>query len=62
MHNYILDLVQEEESCFFVPERDVDGLTEKLIYLIEHPEIWPDMGRARRAYVKLLHQLVYQIN
>ena len=37
---------------FLVPERDVDALADKLIYLIEHPEVWLEMGRAGHAYVK----------
>jgi len=37
--------VNNGASGFLVPERDVDALAEKLIYLIEHPEIWPEMGR-----------------
>ena len=36
------------KSGFLVPERDVDALTEKLKYLIEHPEIWQGMGCAGR--------------
>ena len=27
-------------------------MAEKLIYLIEHPEIWPEMDWAFRAYVE----------
>jgi len=38
-------------------ERDVDGLAEKLVYLIEHPEIWPEMGRASRAHVEANHDI-----
>jgi len=45
-------VVNNEKSGFLVPERDVDALAERLGYLIEHPEIWPEMGRAGRAYVE----------
>ena len=52
-------------SGFLVPERDADALAEKLDYLIQHPETWPDMGRAGREFVeehynikKLNHRLV----
>lgn len=41
-----------EKSGFLVPERDADALTEKLKYLIEHPEIWQEMGHAGREYVE----------
>jgi colanic acid/amylovoran biosynthesis glycosyltransferase len=50
-HSGIPELVQDGESGFLVPERDADALAEKLEYLIEHPEIWPEMGRAGRDYV-----------
>ena len=43
---------QEQEYSFLVPERDVDALAEKLIYLIEHPEVWLEIGRAGRAHVE----------
>ena len=48
----IPESIMDGESGFLVPERDVDALAEKLIYLIEHPEIWPEMGRAGRAHVE----------
>ena len=51
-HGGIPELVEDGISGFLVPERDVDALAEKLRYLIEHPEIWPDMGRAGRIYVE----------
>lgn len=40
------------KSGFLVPERDVDALAGKLEYLILHPEVWPEMGRAGRKYVE----------
>jgi colanic acid/amylovoran biosynthesis glycosyltransferase len=39
-------------SGLLVPERDVDALAEKLEYLIDHPERWPEMGRAGRKFVE----------
>lgn len=51
-HCDIPEVVQHGKSGFLVPERDVDALAERLTYLIEHPEIWPKMGRAGRAFVE----------
>ena len=58
LHGGIPELVEDGISGFLVPERDVDAIAEKLIYLIEHPEIWSTMGQAGRAYV----QKHYDIN
>ncbi len=52
LHNGIPEGVLDGKSGFLVPERDVDALTEKLEYLIEHPEIWPDIGRYGRKFVE----------
>lgn len=51
-HGGIPELVEDGISGFLVPERDADALAEKLSYLMEHPEIWPQMGQAGRAYVE----------
>jgi len=51
-HTGIPEVVVDGKSGFLVPERDVDALTEKLEYLIEHPEIWPDMGQYGRKFVE----------
>jgi colanic acid/amylovoran biosynthesis glycosyltransferase len=51
-HGGIPELVEDGVSGFLVPERDVNALAEKLGYLIEHPEIWPQMGQAGRAAVE----------
>ncbi|MBH8555250.1 glycosyltransferase [Nostocaceae cyanobacterium CENA357] len=52
IHGGIPELVKDGISGFLVPERDSDAIAEKLVYLIEHPEIWPLMGQAGRAYVE----------
>ena len=51
-HSGIPELVQNEKSGFIVPEHDIQALTDKLEYLIEHPEKWLDMGREGRKYVE----------
>lgn len=43
--------VIEGKSAFLVPERDIEALAEKLIYLLTHPEIWAAMGQAGREFV-----------
>jgi colanic acid/amylovoran biosynthesis glycosyltransferase len=56
-HSGIPELVQDGVSGFLVPERDVDALAEKLEHLVQHPEIWPEMGRAGRAHVERYHDI-----
>lgn len=52
LHGGIPELIEDGVSGFLVPERDADAIAEKLIHLIEHPEKWPLMGKAGRAYVE----------
>ena len=56
-HSGIPELVQNGVSGFLVPERDVEKLTEKLNYLLEHPEICTKMGQEGRSYVKEHHNI-----
>lgn len=51
-HSGIPELVEDGVSGFLVPERDVDALADRLAYLIDHPELWPAMGRAGRMKVE----------
>lgn len=44
--------VVDGKSGFLVPEKDVDALAERIKYLIEHSEIWPEMGRCGRKFVE----------
>lgn len=52
IHSGIPEVVLDGNSGFLVPERDVDALATKIEYLIEHPEIWPEMGRKGRECVE----------
>jgi len=40
------------KSGFLVPERDVDALAERLEFLVMHPQVCDEMGRAGRAFVE----------
>ncbi len=42
--------VLDGESGYLVDQGDVDALSAKLGYLIEHPALWPEMGRAGRRF------------
>jgi colanic acid/amylovoran biosynthesis glycosyltransferase len=51
-HGGIPEVVQDGVSGFLVAERDVDALVERLGHLVAHPELWPGMGQAGRAWVE----------
>ncbi|MBD2344565.1 colanic acid biosynthesis glycosyltransferase WcaL [Anabaena subtropica] len=51
-HGGIPELVEDGVSGYLVPERDVEAIADKLIYLIEHPELWENMGKAGRRRVE----------
>ncbi|PAX51492.1 glycosyltransferase [Brunnivagina elsteri] len=60
-HGGIPELVEDGISGFLVPERDANAIANKIIYLIEHPEIWLSMGKAGRSYVEK-HYNIHQLN
>lgn len=51
-HGGIPELVQDGISGYLVPERDADAIAQKIIHLIENPELWPEMGARGRAKVE----------
>lgn len=51
-HNGIPEGVNEGQTAFLVPERDIDALAERMIFMVEHPEIWRDMGYEGRKFVE----------
>ena len=51
-HSGIPELVEDGVSGFLVPERDIEGLVSKCEYLISHPQLWAEMGRAGRRFIE----------
>jgi colanic acid/amylovoran biosynthesis glycosyltransferase len=49
--------VLDGKSGFLVPEGDVDALFRKLEYLIQRPELWPEMGRCGRKFVEVKYDI-----
>lgn len=51
-HSGIPELVEDGVSGFLVAERDVEALTQRLLEMTEHPELWPSLGLAGRQAVE----------
>ena len=56
-HAGIPELIKDGISGLLVPERDTKVLTEKLEYLIEHPELWPGMAAAAKEHIHTHHSI-----
>ena len=52
LHSGIGEVVVDGKSGFLVPERDADALVDRLGYLIDNPDIWPQMGRCGRQFIE----------
>ena len=52
LHGGIPELIEDGISGFLVPERAPSAIADKLIYLIQHPEIWQQMGLSGRKKVE----------
>jgi colanic acid/amylovoran biosynthesis glycosyltransferase len=48
----IPDSLADGVSGVLVPERNPEALARKLSELLEHPELWPGMGRAGQRFVQ----------
>ena len=56
-HGALPEGLLPDESGFLVPERDVDALTDRLKFLVAHPELWPMIGRKGRSFVEARYDL-----
>lgn len=50
-HSGLPDQVQDGHNGFLVTEGDYQALAEKIIQMIEHPDLWPGMGRFGRDWI-----------
>jgi colanic acid/amylovoran biosynthesis glycosyltransferase len=57
MHAGIPELITDGVSGLLVPERDVEALADRVAYLIDHPDVWPDLTMAARAVVEKHYDL-----
>jgi len=60
----VRDLVEDGVNGFLVPFKDINALAEKIIYLMEHPEVAEEMGKKGRERIEkefsldvVLHQM-----
>lgn len=51
-HNGIPEGMLDGESGFLVPEKSPEALAERLKFLIDRPDIWPELGKKGRAFVE----------
>ncbi len=54
-HGGIPELVKEGKSGFLVPEQNVDELVKRMIYLINNPMLWEQMGKFGAEWVRKEH-------
>jgi colanic acid/amylovoran biosynthesis glycosyltransferase len=45
------------ESGFLVPERDVESLSDRITYLVDHAHLWPALGQRGREYVQARYDI-----
>jgi colanic acid/amylovoran biosynthesis glycosyltransferase len=51
-HSGIPELIEDGTSGYLVAERDTAALADRMMYLVDHPELWPLMGAAGRRIVE----------
>lgn len=60
-HCDIPEAVINNQTGYLVPERDVEALTDRLDYLISHPELWEEIGRKGRQHIQGEYNLINQV-
>lgn len=50
-HSGIPELVHDGISGYLLQEKNIDNLADKIQYLINHTDLWADLGKSGRKYV-----------
>lgn len=50
-HSGIPEIVRDGHTGFLLPERDIEGLAERLSFLIQHPEKCVELGQNGRQFI-----------
>lgn len=51
-HGAFSEQIIEGKNGFMVDEGDYEALAEKILYMMDHPELWPEFGRYGRKHVE----------
>ncbi|KKT81476.1 MAG: hypothetical protein A3B99_04240 [Candidatus Yanofskybacteria bacterium RIFCSPHIGHO2_02_FULL_44_12b] len=51
-HGAFNEQIVDGKNGFMVPEGDYMALAEKVLYCMDHPELWPGFGRFGRQQVR----------
>jgi len=51
-HGAFFEQVHDGENGFLVPGGDYKTLAEKILFMMDHPELWPSFGRAGSEIVR----------
>lgn len=60
LHCDIPEVILDGKSGFLVPEKDVAALTDRLEYLVTHPETWEILGRTGREHIEKEYDAIKQ--
>ena len=56
-HSGIPELIKDGVSGFLVPEKNIELLADKILYVINHPESWSKIGISARKFVEQNHNI-----